>query len=281
VRITRSTPLGAVIARGRRAAAAPFGGSGGRAEAPCEFNVVLQTEILEGSREVTVTPQADCSLVLERIDDVRVVEPQDVKVAQQERPSPRSWLASIWQHFFPSVSAQTLWVDRSMYHHIYTCGVACAGGIDGLTALQSFLRYSHNTDFPRQVRLSNQTFEWYCMAGVRWTPIGTLSNCQPVLEVAGAPMFPGNTGWRVYNPWITGRVWGPNTTQVYASAQAEYDWNPSGASTPRFYWHRLIVESVGRTYPLAPLCNSILQGAPVAGPLRSACVVPGPTPLPY
>jgi hypothetical protein len=244
--------------------------------------VVLQTEILEGSREVVVTPREDCTLVLESIDDQNVVEPQDANLARQEPPSPRGLWALLWQRLFPTVSAQTLWVERSVYHHIYTCGVACAGGIDGLTAQQSFLRYSNNTDFPRQVKLSNQTFEWYCIAGVRWTPVGYLSNCQPLLEVSGAPMFPANTGWRVLNPWILSRVWGPNTLQVAASAQAEFDWNPNGPGVqPRFFWHRLIVESVGRPYPLAPLCNSVLQGSPVNGPIRSLCVVPGPTPLPY
>jgi hypothetical protein len=280
VTITRSTPPGAVVARGRRAAAAA--GRGGGASAPCEYNVGWTIEILEGAREVTVTPrESDCTLVLDSIQDRDVVEPGDRNLARLEQPGRGLW-GALWQALFPTASAQTLWVERAAYHHIYTCGVACAGGIDGLTALQSFLRYSQTTDYPRQVRLSNRTFEWYCIAGLRWTPVGWLSNCQPLLETPGAPMFPGNTGWRVYNPWITGRVWGPTTGNVYASAQAEFDWNISGPNVqPRFYWHRLIVESVGRVYPYGPLCNSILQGSPVNGPIRSVCMVPGPEPLPY
>lgn len=79
---------------------------------------------------------------------------------------------------------------------------------DGVTAQQRFMYYSHNTDFPRQVRLSNGTFEWYCIAGIRWTPVGWRSYCQPILEIPGAPMFPGNTGWRAFNTWILGRVLG-------------------------------------------------------------------------
>lgn len=280
VKVTRRSPIGAVVARGRRSPAATPGRGAG--VGPCEYTVTFRIEILEGARELTVAPRAaDCTLVLENVEDQNVVEPEDVNVARQAPPA-RGLLASLWQLFFPTIAAQTLWVERAVYHHIYSCGVACGGGSDGLTAQQAFLRYEQNTDYPRQVRMTNRTFEWYCIAGVRWTPVGYRSWCQPLLETPSAPMFPGNTGWRVFNPFILSREWGPSTVQVSSLAKAEFDWNAAGPQVqPRFFWHRLYVYTVGRPYGLAPSCESTFDGMPVAGPIKINCVVPGPEPLPY
>jgi hypothetical protein len=280
VKVTRSSPIGAVVARGRRNTATTRGR--GAQVGECEYTASFLIEIAEGARELTITPRdADCTLVLENVEDRNVVEPGDVNVARQG-PSPRGLWASLWALFFPTVAAQTLWVERSVYQHIYTCGVACGGGSDGLTALQGFLRYSNNTDYPRQVKMSNLTFDWYCIAGVRSTPVGYRSNCQPVLETPSAPMFPGNTGWRVMNPFILSREWGPSAVEVYSLTQAEFDWNLAGPQVqPRFYWHRLYVHTIGRPYPLSPQCFSTFDGMPVAGPLKLGCQVPGPEPLPY
>lgn len=147
VRITRDSVQGSVVSRGLRAAEQAPGVDSKQSTnlemAPCEFNVRFSVEILQGAREFTVTPQPDCTLVLDEVRDTDVVEPQEAIANAEPKGSIRGMLASLWEVFFPRLLAQ-IWVQRSVYQHIYACGAACAGGLDGLTAQQTWMRYEQN-----------------------------------------------------------------------------------------------------------------------------------------
>lgn len=276
VKITGRSVIGSIVARGQRAgeqtgATSPPERATGQEPAPCEYDATFSVEIVEGAREFTVSPQPDCTLVLDEVRDTDVVEPQEVIAQAQPKRSLRGMLAGLWEVFFPRLLAQ-IWVQRSVYQHIYSCGVACAGGIDGLTAQQTWMRYEQSGT---QVR-ANQLYGWYCIAGIRWNGAAYVSNCQPPLEVPNAPMFGGNTGWRAFNGWPTVREWGPSTSRVRTGDQAEFDWNIAGPTVPpRSFHHQLSTETIGRPSG-APTCNSSIQGSWVAGPIRSGCIVPAP-----
>ena len=276
VRITRNSQRGSIVARGRRltrqgAGAPPL-------DAPqCEYNVAFRVEIVEGSREFTVAPQPDCTMLLEDVQDMNVIEPQEALVRGEPQRSLRHVLASLWETFFPRLLAQTLWMQRSVYQHIFTCGAACAGNADGLTAQQSWLYYSQSLSYPYQVQ-ANGMYGWYCHADAPyWNGYRYVTYCQPPLDIPAAPMFPGNTGWRTVAAVIAVREWGPSTSMVRGVDFSEYDWNVAGPQVaPRFLLHRLTTETIGRPQGFSPICNSYIQGSWVAGPVRSYCVVPAP-----
>lgn len=254
IRVNRQTQRGAVIARGLRA---PLNGE-------CVYNVNIRVEIYSGGRELALSPRPDCSIVLDDIVDNAVVEPEE-RAAAALAPGAfgqmRNVAGRLWEALFPTALAQS-YVLKRLYTHIYTCGVACSGGIDGLTALQGWTDYRYNGSSISM----DAAWEWFCTSG---TTSSGMSNCQPPMEVGWSPMNPVNTGWWGYNNWITGRVWGPGSS-IYGSAETTFKWTPMGV--PPTFIHTLYNQ---RTVNFAGIatCSTPIVGSWVNGPLRSGCVI--------
>jgi hypothetical protein len=208
--------------------------------------------------------RADCTVVVDDIVDTSVVEvPENVAAARTLFGSIAKVSGWLWEALFPIAHAQS-YASRRMYHHIHTCGAACAGGIDGLTAQQGWMDYRYNTLNARM----DGAWGWACTAGTK-TP--GVSWCQPPMEIAAAPMAPVNTGWAATNFWIVERVWGP-ASQVRAADQSDFFWAPWPATQPRSYQHRLSSLRFAN-YNGTAGCSSGITGSWVNGPIRSSCIV--------
>lgn len=259
VKISGSTLRGDVVARGRRVQRA----SGRISASDCEFDFGFEIQLQAGSREVVLQPQPDCTITLESITDKDVVEPAEYAV-NAVKPgifaAVRHVAGKLSEALFPTAFAQTD-VLRTLYHHIYTCGVACAGGIDGLTAQQGWLNYRYNYT---QAKLDT-AYAWFCMAGSS----GGYSYCQFPMEIAGTPMFPVNTGWTGFGG-VMYRTWGPGT-QVSAGDYSIYQWIPVGQSVPPAFVHTLYNERKAN-YNGTVSCVSWISGSIPNGPVRSSCV---------
>lgn len=79
VRIRRNSQRGSIVARGRRLAR-PGAGVPSLDAPTCEYDVAFRVEIMEGSREFAVAPQPDCTMVLQDVQDVNVIEPEEALV---------------------------------------------------------------------------------------------------------------------------------------------------------------------------------------------------------
>jgi hypothetical protein len=264
-KLDRRSLKGRVLARGKRVER----NRDGIVQPECEFNYSFETELFSGNREVTIQHTPDCRAVLEKIEDMNAVEPQEGLIAGV---SPGAFgsasrvVGKLWEALFPTVLAQT-WNYRTLYHHIYTCGVACHGSVDGLTALQGWLDYRYNGS----TVVNEGAAGWMCVAG-QHPSYPNRSNCQPPMEVAYSPMAPVNTGWWGYNFWITGRIWGPGGI-VLGQDQSSYYWLPLRVQPgPRFYEHTLYNQRTARANGVAS-CGSSVTGSFVNGPVRSLCVV--------
>jgi hypothetical protein len=258
VRITRRHLPGDVLTRGR----AMMRNRGGRATQDCEFDFGVEVSLYSGSREYTIETRPDCSVVLQNLNDNDVVEPEDRIVAAQTPGAfgrIRDVAGRLWDALFPTAFAQS-YALKTIYHHIYTCGIACAGGIDGLTAQQGWLYYRHNGISAQM----DGAWGWFCTSGMN----GSYSWCQPPMEVPGAPMNQINTGWAGYNSWIMYRYWGPGTN-VSAGDQTMFDWRPIGF--PPTFIHTLYNERKANQYGVAS-CISYYSGYIVNGPVIGNCV---------
>jgi hypothetical protein len=259
VKISRSTLPGDIVARGRHVQRT----TGRTAGSDCAFDFGFEIELQSGSREVVLRPQPDCTVTLESVTDVDVVEPQEHAVASVKPgifATARHVTGKLWEALFPTAFAQTD-VLRTLYHHIYTCGIGCSGGIDGLTAQQGWLNYRYNYT---QAKLDT-AYAWFCMAG----SAGGYSYCQDPMHVAYAPMAPVNTGWTGYGG-VMYRNWGWGS-QVSAGDYSTYQWIPVGQSVPPAYIHTLYNERKAN-YNGSVSCVSWISGSIVNGPVRSSCV---------
>lgn len=259
VKISRNTLRGDIVARGRRVPRTTDRAEG----SDCAFDFGFEIELRSGSREVVLQPQPDCTVTLESVTDVDVIEPQEhavASVAPGVFATVRQVAGKLWEALLPTAFAQTD-VLMTLYHHIYTCGIACSGGIDGLTAQQGWLDYRYNLT---QAQL-DAAYGWFCMAGTS----GGYSYCQSPLEVPYAPMAPVNTGWTGFGG-IMYRHWGPGT-QVSAGDYSTYQWVPWGESVPPAFVHTLYNERKAN-YNGTVSCVSWIAGSIVNGPVRSTCV---------
>jgi hypothetical protein len=262
VKITRNTGRGDVLARGRKVTRA----RGGRVSTECDYDFGITVELAAGKREFTLQPrESDCSVVLDDLRDENVTEGNVQAKASPTRPNP---IARFFEALFPTLSAQS-YTLRQVYHHIYTCGIACAGGVDGLTAQQGWLNYRYNGV---NAQMDSGTGGWSCVAGSTYgLPNVGVSNCQPPLQVPGVPMFPVNTGWWTYNFWATCRNWGPGPS-VSQCNQASYFWVLPGNTIPRLWEHTLYITQTAYSNGNGA-CTSYVTGSYVNGPWQGACQI--------
>jgi hypothetical protein len=260
IKITGRSAPGDVLSRGTMRSRVV----GSRVEQECEFNYSFDVPLLFGSREVTIQHQKDCTAVLESVTDIDVVEAPDAVAVAAVAPSGMRSIAQLasklWETIFPTVSAQS-YTLRTLYHHIYTCGIACAGGADGLTALQGWIDYRYNGFDARM----DGALSWFCTSG---TNGAGQSNCQPPLHQIGVPMFPVNVGWLGY-AIIVGRAWGP-ANLVMSDEYGRFFLAPAG--NPIAFDHTMRQQRIAFSNGSVN-CSSTITGSYVQGPVRSACVV--------
>ncbi len=258
--ITKRMLRGDVIARGSKVRR----NRGQGVTTECDYDFGVRVELMSGRREYTLQPnESDCTVTLADLQDTNVVEP--TTPIASTAPTPRGLIARFFQALFPTLEAQS-WQLKQVYHHIYSCGVACAGGADGLTAQQGWLNFRHNTS--GGVAEMQSASGWFCTAGTGY-PIGT-SLCQPPMNISNAPMVPVNTGWVGQNFWITGRLWGgyPPAAIVFASDQVSF----FHQSFPGVWDHTLYVKRWGY-WDGRGVCDSYHTGSVVNGPVKGLCVV--------
>lgn len=242
----------------------------------CQYDYTIGTDITEGQRNFTILHLPDCTVVLEELRDLGVVEPGEFNVAQV---SPgifapmRHVVGKLMDALFPTAFAQT-WVYKTAYHDIWTCGAICPP--DGLTAQQGWIDYRYILN--SEIRLDS-ALGWFCTAGLQYRDDQWKSFCLEPMDIPGSPMQQYDTGWRGYNPFIVERYWGtPNSSFVKSYEKTNFFWCPENNPCPQ-YEH--ILYNQRTAWPSGNYnCSSTTSGTFVRGPMRSfvGCAVKNRTP---
>jgi len=223
----------------------------------CNYDFGVRIRLFGGRRDVVLRPnETTCEMILDHVQDTNVIEQASIP------SSPRGLLGRLMQTLFPKLEAQSPTL-RTLYSHIYTCGVACAGGADGLTAQQGWLNFRFVYSYNAQM---DSAVGWFCTSG---SDNGTTSRCMPgsPLGTWGSPMNPVNTGWWGYNFYNTGKVWGPGES-VMSSWQTSFFWAPWPATYPRYFEHTLYMRQTATRYGDG-YCDLYTSGSFVMGPILS------------
>ena len=157
----------------------------------CDYDFGITVELAAGKREFTLQPrESDCSVVLDDLRDEECRKGTCEAKASPTRPNP---IARFFGALFPTLSAQS-YTLRQVYHHIYTCGIACAG------RCRRSYRTTGMVELPLQRRQRSdgqRTGGWSCG---RFNVRSAERRCLKLpTAVAGAPALPDvprmNTGW--------------------------------------------------------------------------------------